>query len=323
MNAAAVKSRALELGFDRCGIAPAADLPELPFLAQWIARGYAGSLRFLTRSAGRRADVRRVLPSARSVIVTATVYNTDRPYSVESADPWRAQIARYAWGQDYHEVVGARMAALLAWMRETSEVPFEGRAHVDTGPIQERVYARHAGLGWIGKNCCVINPELGSWMFLGAIICSLPLECDQPSLDQCGDCALCLEACPTQAFRGPGVLDATRCISFLTIEHRGDLPPDLAPKIGAHAYGCDVCQDVCPWNAAAAVSADPAWQPRPIWDEPPLRELQQRSDDELADGLLGSAMDRAGGSLLRRNVDQALANAAQSGAGSTALRRTP
>ena len=321
MDAAAVKSKARELGFDLCGIAPAADLPELPFLAQWIARGYAGSLRFLTRSAGRRSDVRRVVASAKTVIVTATVYNTDRPYSTQSSDPSRAHVARYAWGEDYHTVLGARMEALLSWMREASGVPFEGRAHVDTGPIQERVYARHAGLGWIGKNCCVINPETGSWMFLAAIICSLPLECDQPALDQCGDCTLCLEACPTQAFRAPGVLDATRCISFLTIEHRGELPADLAPKIGAHVYGCDVCQEVCPWNAAAAVSSDPAWQPRPLWDQPGLRELQQRSDDELEEGLQGSAMDRAGVGGLRRNLAQALANAEQASPAATARRR--
>ncbi len=311
LNAAAVKSKARDLGCDLCGIAPAADLPELPFLAQWIARGYAGSLRFLTRSAGRRADVRRVVPSARTVIVTGTIYNTDRPYSTESSDASRASIARYAWGEDYHTVVGARMEALLVWMHEVSDIPFDGRAHVDTGPIQERVYARHAGLGWIGKNCCVINAEMGSWMFLGAIISSLPLQCDQPALDQCGDCTLCLEACPTQAFRAPGVLDATRCVSFLTIEHRGDLPHDLAPGIGSHVYGCDVCQEVCPWNASAPVSSDPAWQPRPAWDQPALRELQQRSDDELETELRGSPMDRAGVGGLRRNLAQALANAEQ------------
>ena len=180
-------------------------MPELPFLAQWIARGYAGSLRFLTRSAGRRADVRRVVPSAKSVIVTATIYNTSATRTPPSRPiRERAHVARYAWGEDYHLVLGARMEALLGWMRETSPVPFEGRAHVDTGPIQERVYARHAGIGWIGKNCCVINPELGSWMFLGAIISSLPLECDEPALDQCGDCTLCLEACPDRGVSGAG-----------------------------------------------------------------------------------------------------------------------
>ena len=182
---------------------------------------------YLERSADRRADVRRVLPSARTVIVTATVYNTARPYSTETADRGRAQIARYAWGDDYHDVIGARQDALLEWMRATAEAPFEARAYVDTGPVQERVYARHAGIGWIGKNTCVINEELGSWVFLGAIITSLALDLDAPALDQCGTCTLCLEACPTQALVAPGVLDSTRCISYLTIEHRGALPEPL------------------------------------------------------------------------------------------------
>ena len=150
-------------------------IPELRFFSEWIARGYAGTMGYLPRSAARRADVRHVLPSARTVIVTATVYNTDRPYSVACGDPDRAHIARYAWGEDYHEVLGERLDALLDWMREPATEPFEARAYVDTGPVQERVYAQYAGLGWIGKNTCVIHPELGSWIFLAEIICSLPL----------------------------------------------------------------------------------------------------------------------------------------------------
>src|SRR5262245_13311050 len=161
---------------------------------------------YLHRSRARRSDARQVLPSARSVIVTATLYNTDVPYSTESADPGRAHIARYAWGEDYHDVIGRRMDGLVEWMRERSTDSFEARAYVDTGPVHDRLYARHAGIGWIGKNTCVINPELGSWLFLAEIICSLPLEPDQPSFDQCGDCALCLEACPTQAIVAPGEL---------------------------------------------------------------------------------------------------------------------
>src|SRR5689334_360405 len=149
---------------------------------------------YLHRTADRRADVRHVLPSARAVVATATVYNTDRPYSIESRDDDRAQIARYAWGDDYHDVIGARLRALDGWMHERSPEPFESCAYVDTGPVQERVYAQYAGLGWIGKNTCVINPELGSWIFLAEIICSLPLETDEPSFDQCGECTLCLEA---------------------------------------------------------------------------------------------------------------------------------
>jgi epoxyqueuosine reductase len=264
---------------------------------------------YIARSADRRADVRNVLPSARTVIVTATVYNTDRPYSTECADPTRAQIARYAWGDDYHEVLTSRLEALVAWMRTQTPQPFDARVYVDTGPVQERVYARHAGLGWIGKNTCVIHPQLGSWIFLGEILCSLPLEVDAPSLDQCGTCTLCLEACPTQAIVEAGVLDSTRCISYLTIEHRGDIPDAFAGAIGSHVYGCDICQEVCPWNAVAPMSDDPAWQPRRAWDQVDLRTLAGRSDDELAEGLRRSPMKRTKAQGLRRNVAVALRNA--------------
>jgi len=303
-----IKAKARDLGFDLCGIAPADDLPELPFLHEWLARGYAGDMTYLHRSAERRADVRRVLPSAMTVIVTGTVYNTDRPYTTESRAAGRAQVARYAWGDDYHDVLGRRLGRLLEWMREASPDPFDARAYVDTGPVQERVYARHAGLGWIGKNTCVINPELGSWIFLGEIICSVPLEVDTPMFDQCGTCTLCLEACPTHAIIAPGVLDSTRCISYLTIEQRGRIPDEFLPAIGSRVYGCDVCQEVCPWNQAASRSEDPAWQPRPAWKDTDLEELSQRSDAELGSALRGSAMQRAGVGGLRRNIAAAFAS---------------
>jgi epoxyqueuosine reductase len=307
LPAHAIKARAMELGFDACGIAPAASHPELRFFSEWLSRGYAGSMAYLTRSADRRDDVRHVLPSARTVIVTATVYNTKRPYSVECADPARAHIARYAWGDDYHDVIGARLEQLIAWMRAAAPEPFEARAYVDTGPVQERVYAQHGGIGWIGKNTCLINPDLGSWIFLGEILCSLPLEIDPPSFDRCGTCSLCLEACPTQALVSPGVLDSNRCISYLTIEHRGDLPRDLQADVGNHVYGCDICQEVCPWNAMPPVSSDPAWQPRPAWDMRSVFDLQQMEDDELRTSLKGSAMSRAKIAGMRRNVEAAAA----------------
>ena len=309
MQSIDIKRRARELGFDACGIAPAVAHPELRFLREWLDRGYAGEMAYLNRSADRRADVRHVLPTAQTVIVTATNYNTDRPYSTECADPSRAQIARYAWGDDYHDVIGARLDALLAWMREQSSEPFDARAYVDTGPVQERVYAQHAGIGWIGKNTCVINPDIGSWIFLGEILCSLPLQVDAPSLDQCGTCRLCLEACPTQAIVAPGVLDSTRCISYLTIEKRGEIPSSLHDAIGSHVYGCDICQEVCPWNAVAPHSGDPAWQPRRAWDRVDLSTLSRRTDDELAEALDGSAMRRTKAQGLRRNVAIASANA--------------
>jgi epoxyqueuosine reductase len=309
LTASEVKARASALGFDACGIAPAADHPELHFYREWLDRGYAGEMSYLHRTAERRADVRNVLPSARTVIMTAALYNTDRPYSTECADRGRAQIARYAWGDDYHDVLGARLDSLLAWMRERSPEPFDARAYVDTGPVQERVYAQHAGIGWIGKNSCVINPELGSWVFLGAIICSLPLEVDAPSLDQCGTCTLCLEACPTQALVAPGVLDSARCISYLTIELRGDVPDDHRAGVGSHVYGCDICQEVCPWNAAAPRSDDPAWQARSAWDRVDLLTLSRRSDEELMVALRGSPMKRTKVQGLRRNITLALQNA--------------
>jgi epoxyqueuosine reductase len=306
LTAQAIKAQARSLGFDLCGIAPAGDHPELNFFREWLDRGYAGDMAYLERSADRRADVRRVLPSARTVIVTGTIYNTSRPYSIECGDPDRAHIARYAWGDDYHNVIGRRLDQLIAWMREQSTEPFEARAYVDTGPVQERVYAQHAGVGWIGKNTCVINPEVGSWIFLSEIVCSLALECDRPSFDQCGTCTLCIEACPTQAIVAPGVLDSTRCISYLTIELKGDIPSDLAPAIGNHIYGCDVCQEVCPWNQTAAVSDDPAWQPRPEWDGVKVVALASRSHEELRTALRGSAMLRTKVAGLRRNLEVAL-----------------
>jgi epoxyqueuosine reductase len=308
LTAAEVKAQARTLGFDACGIAPAAAHAELAFFPEWLSRGYAGSMGYLARSAERRADVRNVLPSAKTVIATATVYNTDRPYSVACADADRAHIARYAWGDDYHDLLTARLEALVAWMRAASGEPFEARVYVDTGPVQERVYAQHAGIGWIGKNTCVIHPELGSWTFLGEVLCSLPLETDVPSFDQCGSCTLCIEACPTQAIVEAGVLDSTRCISYLTIEHRGEVPEALQPEVGTHVYGCDICQEVCPWNAVAPVSDDKAWQPRAVWDAPSVSELSRLPDPELERALAGSPMKRAKLSGMRRNIAVAARN---------------
>ena len=313
MTSSEIKARASELGFDVCGIAPASAHPELLFYRQWLDRGYAGEMAYLHRTADRRADVRQVMPSARTVIVTGTVYNTDRPYSTESLDRHEAQIARYAWGDDYHDVIGGRLESLVSWMRERSAEPFEARPYVDTGPVQERVYAQHAGIGWIGKNTCVINPSLGSWLFLGVVLCSLPLDVDAPSLDQCGTCRLCIEACPTHAIVAPAVLDSTRCISYLTIELKGAIPGAQHAGIGSHVYGCDVCQEVCPWNAVVPRSSDPAWQPRPAWDRVDLLTLGRRTDEELSEALRGSPMRRTKVQGLRRNVTVALENVRPTG----------
>ena len=305
-----IRQRAAELGFDLCGIAPVGAHPELAFFDTWLARGFAGEMHYLHRTAERRRDVRAVLPSAQSVIALGTTYNVDRPYSTENADRSRAAIARYAWGDDYHAVIQQRMDSLLAWLRDRCGDSFEARAYVDTGPIQERVYAQYAGLGWIGKNTCLINDELGSWIFLSEILCNLHLDPDPPAFDQCGTCTLCLEACPTGALVEPGVLDSTRCISYLTIEQKGAIPDAHRDAVGEHAYGCDICQEVCPWNLTTPprVSIDPAWHPRAGLDGPALLELWGRSDDDLRALLKGSAMKRAGVTRLRRNLAVAIGN---------------
>jgi epoxyqueuosine reductase len=265
---------------------------------------------YLGRSARKRRDLRVLDPNARSVVVTATVYNTDRPYANDQRDPLRAVVARYAWGDDYHVIVRQRLDALLDWMRETNREPFESRIYVDTGPVQERVFAQYAGLGWIGKNSCLIDPELGSWVLLGCLICSLPLEPDTPGLDQCGDCTACLTACPTGALVGPRVLDATRCISYLTIEQGREIPEALRPALRNMVYGCDICQDVCPWNRRAHATDAPEWLPRPDLDYMNTLTLWHKSDAELTALIEGTSMERTGIVKLRRNLAVALGNAA-------------
>jgi epoxyqueuosine reductase len=307
LDSAAIKMRAREIGFDLCGVARADAYPELSYLHEWLARGYAGEMAWMARSAERRADVRQVIPGARSVIVTGTLYNTDRPYSSDQPHDV-ARISRYAWGDDYHDVLARRLEALLTWMRDQAGAPFDARAYVDTGPVQERVYAQYAGLGWIGKNTCLINPELGSWLFLAEIICTLDLEADTEGLEQCGSCTRCLDACPTGALVDSGVLDSTRCISYLTIEHRGPVPVEHRPAMGTHVYGCDICQEVCPYNRPPPRSGDPAWQPRASLDLPKLVELWSRPDTELRAAIKGGPMTRAKLVGLRRNLAVAIGN---------------
>jgi len=309
LTAAQIKARATQLGFDLCGIARADSFPELAYLDEWLERGYAGEMAYMSRSADRRADVRNVVAGARSVIVTGTIYNTLPPNKSEPGDgPTRASIARYALGDDYHDVLKARLDALLAWMRTEAPEPFEARAYVDTGPVQERVYAQYAGLGWIGKNTCLINAELGSWLFLAEIITTLDLDPDTQGLEQCGSCRRCLEACPTGALVEAGVLDSNRCISYLTIELRTGIPEEYRAALGNHVYGCDICQAVCPYNLPASSSSDTAWQTRQGLDFPRLVDLWRRSDTELRALLKGSAMTRAKLTGLRRNLAVAIGN---------------
>lgn len=304
MTSADIKARAAELGFDLCGIAPAIAHRELAYQREWLANGYAGEMEYLHRTAERRQDVRHVMADAQSVICLGTRYNTDRPYSTEIADGSVALIARYAWGEDYHDVIRARMDALVRWMHEQGDGDLQTCAYVDTGPVQERVYAQHAGLGWIGKNTCLINEDAGSWLFLSEIICNAALEPDAPSFDQCGTCTLCIDACPTGAIREPYVLDSTRCVSYLTIELKGAIPEIQREAVGAHAYGCDVCQEVCPWNAQPfdGDGGSSPWLPRAVFDGPTIAGLWRTPDADLRASLKRSAMTRAGVRRLRRNV---------------------
>jgi len=302
-----IKEQARTVGFDLCGVASVEAFPELSFLHEWLGRGYAGDMTWLAESAELRSDVRRVLPGARSVIVTGTLYNSDRPYSL-ALPPGAGHVSRYAWGDDYHRVLWTRHNELLEWMRQVSPEPFESSALVDSGPVQERVYAQYAGLGWIGKNTCLINPEIGSWLFLGEIITTLPLAPDAEGLEQCGSCTKCLDACPSGALVEPGVLDATRCLSYLTIEHRGAIPVELRQAVGTHIYGCDICQEVCPYNRPAPQSDDPAWQPRTPFTMPSLVALWQASDADLHRAIMGGSMRRAKLVGLRRNLAVAIGN---------------
>jgi epoxyqueuosine reductase len=243
----AVKRCALEAGFDLVGIAPPAAAQDLEFLPRWLTRGFAGEMRYLADP--RRQDPRCVLPSVKSIICVGLVYNTTDPYSTgaSAAGHARAWISRYAWGSDYHETMRGKLERLRSGLEALSP-GVETRVYVDTGPVVERAFARLSGVGWMGKNTCLIHEQKGSWFFLGVILTNLELTVDVPAPDRCGSCTRCLEACPTGALVEPYVMDASRCISYFTIELKGSIPEGFRRAIGNNVFGCDICQDVCPWN---------------------------------------------------------------------------
>jgi len=242
-------------------------------------------------------------------VVAASLYNTDRPHHVEMADPARARIARYAWGDDYHDAMGRRLDELARWMRDAAGPGFEARWCVDDGPVQEKVYASRAGIGWIGKNTCVINAGIGSWILLGVLASNVDLEPDEAAVDRCGTCRRCIDACPAGAFAEPYVLDARRCLSYLTIEIRGSMPAGQRAGVGAHIFGCDICQDVCPHNAVAPVVRDACWRPKANLESPRLESLWAMDDAGLERAIAGTALRRAGVRGLRRNLAVAIGNA--------------
>ena len=314
---AVVKRAAEEVGFDLSGIAPAADAPELNYLPAWIAAGHAGEMKYMeardARGDLKRASLSRVAPWARSVVVCAINYNTDHPYSTQLQDSNRGWISRYAWSrEDYHDAVLRRLkqveAALRQSMEADSEVALTTRSYVDTGPVVERVFAKYAGVGWIGKNTCIINQKKGSWLFLGVILTSLELEPDLPAPDRCGTCTRCIEACPTDAILAPYELDSNKCISYLTIEKRGSIPEDLRAGMGRHVFGCDICQDVCPWNRRAPATTQPEFEPRPGLVNPALAWLAEMSAKEFRAAFRGSPIRRTKRSGLCRNAAIAMGN---------------
>jgi len=336
--AARSKALALALGFDLVGVAPATPLPDAGRLRDWLARGYAGEMSYLERRVEERIDPGLVLEGARSVIALGFVYD---PGACPIPLPGTVRISRYAGGEDYHEVLVDRVRALEAGLAVLAGRPLRTRGYVDTGPVQERSIAARAGLGWIGKNACLIHPQLGSYVFLAAVLTDLDLSPDTPEPDHCGSCTACLEACPTDAFPEPGVLDATRCIAYTTIEARGPIPEALRIAHGSLVFGCDICQEVCPWNLRerrslppdplglrARVAARGAWrQPTLAWllglDEEAWRQATRHTALRRARyrGLLRNALVAAGNSGDRdlipilerhaRGVDTLLAEHAQ------------
>lgn len=294
---AAVKDRARALGFSAVGIADAQDRGEDAVrLEQWLDRGYAASMRWMERRKAERGDPSLVLPGIRSIIVVSMNYYHSTP--VPDGGP---KISRYARGGDYHEVMGQRMVAFVHWLGEA----FPGtnsKWYVDTGPVMEKPWAQRAGIGWIGKHTTLISPDEGSWVFLGVILTTADLVADASAVDRCGSCTACIEACPTGAIVEPYVLDAGRCIAYLTIEHRGPFDPDREGALDGWIFGCDVCQDVCPWNAKRAhPTAEAAFAPRGVTAAPDAEDLLGIDEQRFADLFAGTPVLRATAAGLKRN----------------------
>jgi len=312
---ALVKKAAFDSGFELAGIAPVQDFQELAYFPEWIAAGRAGEMKYLEsrNDSGelRRASLAKSFSWARSVVVCAINYNTLNPYSTAVNDPTRGWISRYAWGrEDYHDSVLRRLREVETRLKAGGDPgsPIETRSYVDTGPVVERIYAKYAGVGWLGKNTCLINQKIGSWLFLGVIITSLELTPDIPAPDRCGTCTRCIDACPTQALIAPCELDSNKCISYLTIEKRGAIPDELREGTGRQVFGCDICQDVCPWNRKAPASEKAEFQPRAGLVNPALAWLAEISEEEFREQFRGSPVKRTKHSGLRRNALVAIGN---------------
>jgi epoxyqueuosine reductase len=304
-----IKEQAHAVGFELAGIAAAGPADGFEHLQSWLAQGFAGSMDYMARHEEARRHPKSVLPAVRSVLMVGMNY---LPMGAGPATEHQGQVARYARGLDYHDVLRDRLNALLRWIQD--KVPgTQGRGVVDTAPLLERDFARRAGLGWFGKNTMLIHKKLGSYFFLGALLLDLNLEPDEPfSADHCGTCTACLDACPTAAFPSPHVLDARRCISYLTIELRGPIPTELREPMGQWVFGCDICQEVCPWNRKAPPSAEPAWRTRPDLQALDLLEIMGLDEEAFRQRFKGTALFRAKRSGLLRNAAIVLGNQRQS-----------
>ena len=304
-----IQARAQDLGFELVGIIPAAQSETIARYQQWIENGYAGKMQYLERHLPLKTDVRQLLSEAKSVISLAMNYYTLDPPKALAEDAARGQISRYAWGDDYHDIIRQRLSELVDFIKQTAETELQTRVCVDTAPIIEREYAQKAGLGWIGKNTNLIHWRSGSWYFLAEVLVSIALESETPILrGSCGTCTRCIEACPTDAFVEPNLLDSRRCISYLTIELKERIPKALRSKMGNLIYGCDICQEVCPWNSKAVPTDDPAFRPRDGNLTPTLLSLVGMTQQEFSRRFKGSPIKRAKRRGFLRNVLVAIGN---------------
>jgi epoxyqueuosine reductase len=301
-----IKQKAREIGFQKVGIVPAAALTEEgEQLREWLARGFHGQMGYMARATEQRADPRLLLPSARSVVCVALNYFNPQSHA---DDKETGKISRYAWGDDYHDVLRDKLKALLEWIRERAP-EVEGKICVDTSPMMDKAWAARAGLGWIGKHTNLITKEYGSWVFLGELLLSIELEYDSlVEADHCGKCTACIDACPTEAIVAPYQLDATRCISYGTIELREpELPEPIRSNLEQWVFGCDICQDVCPWSRFSKPAREPRFAPREGIIEPNLQELIEMSQEEFSIRFRKSAIKRTKLAGLQRNARAAAA----------------
>lgn len=304
-----IQAHAHELGFELVGIIPAARSETIARYRQWVKNGYAGEMHYLEKHLPLKTDVRQLLAEAKSVISLAMNYYTVDPPKALAEDPERGQISRYAWGDDYHELIRKRLLALVQFIKQAAEAELKTRVCVDTAPVIEREYAQKAGIGWIGKNTNLIHWQSGSWYFLSEILVSVALESETPTLrGSCGTCTRCIEECPTDAIIEPNLLDSRLCISYLTIELKESIPKQLRPKMGNLIFGCDICQEVCPWNSKAVPTPEPGFHPRDGNLAPKLLSLIGMTQQEFSRRFKGSPIKRAKRRGFLRNVLVAIGN---------------